>query len=250
MRKILVLQHVAYEILGTLNPLLKKEGFRIKYLNFDRYPDLTASMEGYNGLIVLGGPMGVGDTDQHPHLFHECQLIEQALKASKPVLGICLGAQLLAHVLGAPVKRNPETEIGWKKISTTQTGESDEVIGHLGKSTQTFQWHHDTFDIPSSSTILATGDTCQNQAFREGKRVYGLQFHLEVDRAMIDRWLTIKDRLAELSRCPSSGGLSHIQTQTQHHIDHSVALSELVFGSWINLFDKPPKRVVLTSGHR
>src|SRR5262245_35056912 len=122
MTKLLVLQHVAHEILGTLNPLLKSHGFRIRYVNFGRHPDAEPSLEGYQGLVILGGPMSVHDTKIHPHLKTELTLIDQALKRGVPMLGICLGAQLVARALGADVKPNRYKEIGWYDVSPTSAG--------------------------------------------------------------------------------------------------------------------------------
>src|ERR671919_1422688 len=128
MKKIIVLQHVAHEILGTLNPLLKRAGFRIRYVNFGRHPDAQPCLDGYDGLVVLGGPMGVNDTRQHPHLITELRLIEEALRRQLPVLGICLGAQLIAKTLGADVYPSKEKEIGWYDISPTREAESDPLF--------------------------------------------------------------------------------------------------------------------------
>src|SRR5204863_9872367 len=116
MKKLLVLQHVAHELLGTLNPLLKRSGFRIRYVNFARHPDAQPSLDGYNWLVVLGGPMSVNDADRLPHLTTEMRLIEEALRRNIPVLGICLGAQLIAKTLGADVYPNKEKEIGWYDV--------------------------------------------------------------------------------------------------------------------------------------
>ena len=106
MKKLLVFQHVPHELLGTLNPLLKKSGFRIRYVNFARRPDAQPSLNGYDGLVVLGGPMSVNDTDRLPHLTTEMKVIEEALGKNIPVLGICLGAQLISKTLGAAVYPN------------------------------------------------------------------------------------------------------------------------------------------------
>ncbi len=103
MKKLLVLQHVAHELLGTLNPLLKRAGFRIRYVNFARHPDAQPGLDGYDGLIVLGGPMSVNDSNRLPHLVTELKLIEEAMRREVPILGICLGAQLIAKTLGAAV---------------------------------------------------------------------------------------------------------------------------------------------------
>ncbi|NJL26143.1 MAG: C26 family cysteine hydrolase domain-containing family [Calothrix sp. SM1_5_4] len=119
MRNLMVIQHVAHEPLGVLNPMLKAAGFRIKYVNFGRHPDLCPSLDGYNGLVVLGGPMGVYEVDRFPHLKVEMALIEEALRRDIPVLGICLGSQMLAHVLGARVRRGERPEIGWCEVRLT-----------------------------------------------------------------------------------------------------------------------------------
>ena len=119
MKKLLVFQHVPHEILGTLNPLLKSAGFRIRYVNFGRHPDAQPTLDGYHGLVVLGGPMSVNDSDRLPHLTTEMKLIEEAMKRNLPVLGICLGAQLIAKTLGARVYSNKEKEIGWYDVTTT-----------------------------------------------------------------------------------------------------------------------------------
>jgi anthranilate/para-aminobenzoate synthase component II len=107
-KRLLVFQHVAHEILGTLDPLLKRAGFRIRYVNFSRQPDAQPSLDGYDGLIILGGPMSVNDSDRLPHLGTEMHLIEQAMKRDLPLMGICLGAQLIAKALGAAVYPNRE----------------------------------------------------------------------------------------------------------------------------------------------
>src|SRR5258706_612346 len=112
MKKLLVCQHVPHEILGTLNPLLKRAGFRIRYVNFARHPDAQPRLDGYDGLVILGGPMSVNDSHRLPHLSTEMKLIEAALQRNLPVLGICLGSQLIAKTLGANVYPNREKEIG------------------------------------------------------------------------------------------------------------------------------------------
>ena len=129
MKKLLVFQHVPHELLGTLNPMLKKAGFRIRYVNFGRHPDAQPRLDGYDGLVVLGGPMSVNDEDRLPHLVTEMKLIEAALSRNLPVMGICLGAQLIAKTLGAAVYPNQEKEIGWYDVSPTDHAQSDPLLG-------------------------------------------------------------------------------------------------------------------------
>src|SRR5207302_270606 len=156
MKKLLVFQHVPHEILGTLNPLLKSAGFRIRYVNFGRHPDAQPTLDGYHGLVVLGGPMSVNDSDRLPHLTTEMKLIEEAMKRNLPVLGICLGAQLIAKTLGARVYPNQEKEIGWYDVTTTEEAESDLVFSQFQGIEKIFQWHGETFDIPHSASHLAS----------------------------------------------------------------------------------------------
>ncbi len=131
MRKILDFQHVAHEILGNLNPLFKSAGFRIRYVNFGPHPDAQPSLNGTQGLVILGGPMSVDQTDEYPYLLTEVRLIQQAIDHQIPVLGICLGAQLIAKALGANVKRNGEKEIGWYPVFLTEEGRHDPVLRHF-----------------------------------------------------------------------------------------------------------------------
>lgn len=236
MKKLLVLQHVAHEILGTLNPLLKRAGFRIRYVNFSRHPDAQPSLDGYDGLVILGGPMSVNDSDRLPHLRMEMLLIEEAMKRNLPVLGICLGAQLIAKTLGAAVYPNLEKEIGWYDISPTEEAKNDPLLAALGESEKIFQWHGETFDIPKTSRHLAFSSLCSNQAFRYGSSVYGFQFHLEVEDRMIQRWLRVEENKIEIASLGGKIDPERIHAETAVHIRRLHDLSDQVFGAFIKLF--------------
>lgn len=235
MRKILVCQHVPHEILGTLNPHLKKAGFRIRYVNFGHHPDAAPTLEGYYGLIILGGPMNVEETKKHPFLKHEIKLIQEALYKNIPVLGICLGAQLIAKTLGAAVGPNPIKEIGWFDVSLTAAGKKDLVLKHCGEKQKIFQWHGDAFEIPKDAHHLARSATCKNQAFRFGDKVYAFQFHLEVDAPMIHRWLNVSPNKEDLADLKGTAPET-IDQETKQYIKNSVRLSRKVFGSFTDLF--------------
>src|SRR5882672_507960 len=198
MPRILVFQHVAVEPAGTLDALIRARGHRIRFHNFERHPEAQPSVDRYRGLIVLGGPMNVEDQHHRPHLKAELRAIEQALHQGKPVLGICLGAQLLAHVLGAPVRRHEQHEIGWYDLITTEAGRRDPVLGVLGERAPVFQWHSRTYELPAGAHQLCRTETCEQQAFRWGSSAYGFQFHLEADAPMIERWLGLPVYVQEL----------------------------------------------------
>ena len=236
MKKLLVCQHVAHEILGTLNPLLKRAGFRIRYVNFARHPDAQPCLNGYNGLVILGGPMSVNDSHRLPHLLTEMNLIEDAMRRDLPLLGICLGAQLIAKTLGAAVYQSEEKEIGWYDVSPTDHGQSDPLLSALQNSEKIFQWHSETFDIPKTTSHLAFSSLCANQAFRYGSRVYGFQFHLEVDEPMIHRWLGLAEQRNEITDAYGQIDPARIHNQTPRHIDRLHELSDRVFGEFIQLF--------------
>ena len=236
MKKLLVLQHVAHELLGTLNPLLKCAGFRIRYVNFARHPDAQPSLDGYDGLIVLGGPMSVNDAHRLPHLGTELKLIEEAMRREIPILGICLGAQLIAKTLGAAVYRNPEKEIGWYDVSPTAETSSDPLLAPLQKTEKIFQWHGETFDMPNSTRHLAFSSLCPNQAFRYGTKVYGFQFHMEVDEPMIHRWLKVPENQKEISTLRGDHHIEQICSETAERMPRLGEISERVFGAFINLF--------------
>ncbi len=247
MKKLLVLQHVAHELLGTLNPLLRGAGFRLRYVNFARHPEAQPSLDGYHGLVVLGGPMSVNDTDRLPHLTTEMKLIEAAMRRNLPVLGICLGAQLIAKTLGAAVYPGKEKEIGWYDVSPTDEAESDPLLAEFQRTEKIFQWHGDTFDIPKSTIHLAFSSLCANQAFRYGVNVYGLQFHLEVDAPMIHRWLRVAENKKEITALGGKIDPERIHQETPDHMRRLQQLSERVFGEFIRLFDIQKKIIRLPS---
>ncbi|MEZ5545191.1 MAG: gamma-glutamyl-gamma-aminobutyrate hydrolase family protein [Lysobacteraceae bacterium] len=247
MPRILVLQHVAAEPLGTLDPLIRARGHRIRYVNFEREPEAQPNLDRYRGLIVLGGPMNVEDHPQRAHLRTEMRLIEQALAQDKPVLGICLGAQLLAHVLGAPVTRHSTSEIGWHSLEATDAGREDQVLAPLGASTPVFQWHSYTFAIPRSAQHLARTSGCENQAFRYGGNAYGFQFHLEVDEALIGRWLATPGYRNELLAASGGQDPDTVFQATQVHAARMKELAEPVFNNFLDLIGRPQRKIVLPS---
>jgi GMP synthase (glutamine-hydrolysing) len=245
--KILVFQHVPYEPLGTLDPLLKEAGFRIRYVNFGRDPHQRPSLERYEALIVLGGPMNAHQIDTYPNLATEVDVIREAVDSGMSVLGICLGAQLLAKALGGRVSRNEEREIGWYDVQLTEAGCADPVISSFAQTQQVFQWHEDGISLPDGVLHLATSPASRVQAFRYGEHAYGFQFHLEVDASLVERWLTVPGNQAMLAAEAGRIDPDAIRKQTTQSIGALEALSRETFSRWIDRFEINPRRRTLPS---
>ncbi|MEC9375339.1 MAG: type 1 glutamine amidotransferase [Pseudomonadota bacterium] len=240
MKRILIFQHVPHETLGTFDSLIEQNGCEIHYINFNQDPDSKPNIENYDGLIILGGPMCVDQTVKYPHLLTELAAIEKAIQKQIPIFGICLGAQLIAKALGANVGSNKVKEIGWYNVNPTEEGTEDLLFKHFSGAEKVFQWHGDTFDIPDNAIHLATSSDCSNQAFRYGKNVYALQFHLEVDAAIIKQWLNTSSMARELEKYDENISAIKINSDTSAYINNSINLGRNVFSSYIKLMDKRP----------
>lgn len=187
MGDVLAIRHVAFEDLGLLAPLLETRGHRIRYLEAG-VDELALDAVQPDLLVVLGGPIGAGEDRDYPFLTAELRLLERRLAADRPLLGICLGSQLMARALGARVYPAGAKEIGWAPLTLTDAGE-DSSLRHLGAAqTAVLHWHGDTFDLPPRAVRLAATGTCANQAFRYGKRALALQFHAEAAGPALERW--------------------------------------------------------------
>lgn len=247
MKKVLVFQHVAHKILGTLNPCLKKRGLNIRYVNFERTPDESPSLEKYHGLIILGGHMGVYEGETYKHIRVELKLIEEALKKQIPILGICLGAQMLAHVLGGHVRRHNEMEVGWCDVSLNEEGLKSKLFSHFNQTEKIFQLHGDTFDVPTGAKHLAYSQLCAGQAFSYGENAFGLQFHLEVDIPMIQRWLGNPKNQQEIFSLLPNFSEEKMMNETSQFIERSLFLSQQTFNAFIDQFGVKEKSIRLGS---
>ena len=245
--KILVFQHVPYEPLGTLDPLLKEAGFRIRYVNFGRNPHIRPKLDRYAALIVLGGPMNADQIDHYPNLLSEVEIIREALARDMSVLGICLGAQLLAKALGGRIRRNAVREVGWYDVELTPEGLVDPVLSTFASRQEVFQWHEDGIELPADAVHLARSPASSVQAFRYGEHAYGFQFHLEVDSSLIERWLTVPENQALLAQERGTIDPDAIRRQTPASIGALEALSRATFSRWIDRFELSPRRRRLPS---
>lgn len=189
---VLIVKNVTSEGPGTIED----------HLHIGKIPCTTIDLEqgqplpdipSYSHVVIMGGPMAVYEMDRTPYLKDEVLFIKKAVQAGKSVLGVCLGAQMLAHVLGARVYPGGAKEIGWYDVTLTEEGMRDGCMAGLaadgGKTAQVFQWHGDTFDLPQGAVRLASSALYPNQAFRYGDHVYALQFHIEVTPGIVGGWL-------------------------------------------------------------
>ena len=183
--KVYVLQHIHCETLGTIADALNSRGITAHYLRSFAGEAVPRDMADAAGLIIMGGPMGVYEQDLYPYLRDELRLIEIALRQDKPVLGVCLGSQLLATALGAKVKKNTAKEIGWFPISLTDRARQDRLWKEIEPSFAAFHWHGDIFDLPRGAASLASSALTPCQSYRYGTNAYGLLFHMEVTREQI-----------------------------------------------------------------
>jgi len=182
------LQHVPFEGLGNIENWALAKGHQISGTQLYNNEPLPEPEE-FDWLIVMGGPMNIYEEDMFPWLAREKIFIRDAIDAGKIVLGVCLGAQLIASVLGAKIHRNQYPEIGWFDVRLTDAASRSSVFSRIPKRFTAFHWHGDTFDLPPGATWIAESDACRNQAFEYGGRgrVIGLQFHLDTTLESIRR---------------------------------------------------------------
>jgi GMP synthase-like glutamine amidotransferase len=172
------LQHVPFEGIGSMEPYFINQGHKLSSTHLYRNEPLP-QLHDFDWLIVMGGPMGVRDELQYPWMRQEKSFIKSSMESGKIVLGICLGAQLIADVLGAKVYKNRCREIGWFPLHVTEQADTTVFQGLFPQGIEVFHWHGDTFDIPESGVLVASSEACQNQGFIVENRIVGLQFHLE-----------------------------------------------------------------------
>lgn len=193
---ILILKNISYEGPGTIEDYLLENN--IKYTIVDLSSEPMPSAEDFDALVIMGGPMSVNDADRYPYIAEEIGLVQDFIKKGKKVFGICLGAQIMAKALGSEVYPGKEKEIGWYDIEVNGNGIKDLLItklavhpraGDYWKKFKVFQWHGETYDMPSGAERLAKSDLYPNQAFRFGEKAYAFQFHIEAKKEMIYEWL-------------------------------------------------------------
>jgi GMP synthase (glutamine-hydrolysing) len=234
MSRVLVLQHHPAESLGLIEQALTLYGLTATYVRAWDGDMVPKRMRGYEGLVVLGGPMSVYEQAQYPWMIDEMRLIDRAVKADVPVLGICLGSQLLAAVLGAQVRRGAQPEIGWHEVRLAPLAAADAVWATIAsdhESFQAFHWHGDIFDLPTGAEQLASSAITPCQGFVYGRSAYGTLFHLEVtEKVVADMLATFADEV----RAAGLDGDALIAETNRRLIDlHHVGRP--VFEAWAGL---------------
>jgi GMP synthase-like glutamine amidotransferase len=220
--RVLVFRHVPFEGLGLIEPALAERHIEVDFADLYQPDAAPPDIGRYHALIFMGGPISVNDDLQF--LRHEMGFIRQAVARRQPILGICLGSQLIARALGASVRRNPAKEIGWYGVRFTPVADGDRLFDGLSEET-VFHWHGETFDLPPGAELLASSDLCRNQAFRVGDRVYGLQFHLEVTPEIIADWCSQDENCGDVRELASP-------IDPSFNAPRLAALSARVFGNW------------------
>jgi len=220
---VLAIRHVPFEHMGGIASVLDRR--HIPYYYVDA-PETAPSLDGVQGLISMGGPMSAnGDL---PYIRTELRLMEEAAARGIPILGVCLGSQLIAKALGARVYRNSQKEIGWFPIHWTEAAHRDPLFADFRDPEIVFHWHGETFDLPAGADWLAYSDACRHQAFRAGKNIYALQFHLEVTPEMIADWC---------SQDANCGDVAELKMPIEPHAHaaRQQELAERVFTRWVEL---------------
>jgi GMP synthase (glutamine-hydrolysing) len=200
MKPVCILRNVSHETAGSLESHLAEAGTEVRYFDLFRKTRRRLPLQEAAALVVMGGPMSVHEVEQYPFLAAEMNWIQQAVEQQLPMLGICLGSQLLAKAMGAKVYPNQAKEIGWYPLEMLPAAAEDPLFAGCRGTETVFQWHGDTFDLPPGAVLLARSALCTHQAFRVGPCAWGLQFHIEMTPDMVDSWLREPGNCGELAQ--------------------------------------------------
>jgi GMP synthase (glutamine-hydrolysing) len=232
-RTCLALQHVSFEDLGSLAPVLRASGFDIRYRQAGvddlASPQAQAEWRDADLVVVLGGPIGVYESDRYPFILDELARVRERLASGKPLVGICLGAQMIAAASGQRVYPGPAKEIGWDALQLTPEGDASPLAGLAACEHQVLHWHGDTFDLPEGATLLASTRLVKHQVFGIGQSVLGLQCHLEAQGSQIERWLI--GHTAELTAAGIS--LQQLRADTRQWGERLEQAAQAVFLNWL-----------------
>jgi len=245
MRRAIVLQHVAFEGPARLAGLLNERGYSIDLRRLDLGEVVPERVAEGDLLVVMGGPMGVGDADrpEYPFLRDELQLLRRCVSERSPVLGICLGSQLLAHAAGAAVRtlRGPagerSYEVGWGPIELQRIEAPDPLLDQLPAQMPVLHLHGDTWELPAGARLLASSARCRSQAFVLGSKLFGLQFHCEIDEAQVEALL--RADAAFVTRANGPAGVEEIRRDTARWMTESWAFGQQLLRNILDAMTRP-----------
>jgi GMP synthase (glutamine-hydrolysing) len=232
-RSAVALRHIAFEDLGLLGPILDAAGWSTSYCDATIDDLGAAAVVEADLLIVLGGPIGVYETESYPFLTDEIALVERRLARERPTLGICLGSQIMARALGSRVYPGATKEIGWGPVELTAAGRSSCLAPLSADNARVLHWHGDTFDLPHGAVRLAFNSHYENQAFAHGAHALALQFHVEADPWRLEQWFV--GHTAELA----GAGLSVpvLRAQTADVAERARAQACRILAAWLQQID-------------
>jgi GMP synthase-like glutamine amidotransferase len=232
--KILIVQNSRCAPAGVLGESLAEAGADLVTVTPDEGEALPSGPDGYDGALILGGPQSAADDGTSPYIPELLHLMRGFAQADRPLLGVCLGAQLLARTHGERVYRHSIPERGFKPVTLTEAGATDPLLSALGPERPIMQWHYDTFDLPRDAVLLATGPDCANQAFRIGRAQYGVQFHPEVTDAIVRDWAARFRHEAGPADDFESLAL-HLEAQMREHLAGANSFARELACRWMAL---------------
>jgi len=230
--RFLIIQHLDIEPPALIGNVLCKAEHELSFVHLSRGEVLPQDTHGLAGAIIMGGPQSANDIHL-PYIRDELDWLAQRIREGLPMLGICLGAQLIAKAAGATISASPSRELGWYPVFPTSKAASDPVFSSLPDEGLTvFQWHGETFSLPDGSSLIATHPDVPSQAFRLGKAQYGMQFHFEVDAPLVNQWIE-----AGGSEQVHLGieGINRLHEQTPLHLDSMREHGRQIVLNWLSL---------------